>query len=165
MTRELLLLRHAKSSWENPLLADIDRPLNERGRRVAPAMGKHLAKLHLEPGMVVSSPALRAWQTALLLSSVFEKPVDIHLVDGLYDSSTEHWWQAIHQLPNEVERVMMIGHNPELHAFIGEISDFVVPKFPTCALALFEINASSWKDATRADFQLKELMIPKKLGL
>lgn len=165
MPRELLLMRHAKSSWENPLLDDLDRPLNKRGRRVAIAMGNHFRRLQMEPAAVVSSPALRAWQTALLLSSGFEKAVDIHIDDHLYDSSSEKWWKVIHGLPNEADRVILIGHNPELHLFIAEISDFIIPKIPTSAVAVFEVHAESWQTCERADFKLKELIIPKKLGL
>jgi len=165
MPRELLLMRHAKSSWENPLLSDTDRPLNKRGRRVSLAMGEHLSRLKMEPALVMSSPALRAWQTALLLSSVFEKAVDIHIEDSLYDSSSDKWQQAIKGLADEAHRVMMIGHNPELHVFISEVSDFIIPKFPTSAIAVFEVHAQSWQTCERADFKLKELIIPKKLGL
>lgn len=165
MPRELLLMRHAKSSWENPLWSDIDRPLNKRGRRVALSMGHHLSKLEIEPAVVISSPALRAWQTALLLSSVLDKAVDIHIEDSLFESSAGKWQKAVQSLPDEAERILMIGHNPEMHLFISGISDFIIPKFPTAAIAIFEVHASSWQTCERADFKLKELIIPKKLGL
>lgn len=165
MFRQLLLLRHAKSSWENPLLDDHDRPLNDRGRRVAAAMGKHLTQLQLEPELVVSSPALRAWQTALLLSSGFDKAVDIHLCDPLYHCDAAEWWNQIKALPDEHSRVLLVGHNPELHQFVAELSDFLIPKFPTCALALFEVESAHWQEVKRADIHLKEVIIPKKIGL
>lgn len=165
MIRQLLILRHAKSSWENPLLPDIDRPLNDRGRRVSHAMGKHLNKLGLEPCLVVSSPALRAWQTALLLSSIFDKPVDIHVNDLFYESSVEQWWSGIRALPDDHSRILLVGHNPEIHQIVSELSDFLIPKFPTCALALFNVHNESWAGVQRSDFQLKELMLPKKLGM
>lgn len=165
MLRQLLLVRHAKSSWENPLLDDRDRPLNDRGRRVSLGMGKHLNHLQLEPDLVISSPALRAWQTALLVSSAFEKSVDIHLNDALYGCNTNEWWKQVQLLPNEYSRILMVGHNPELHQFIAEISDFLIPKYPTCALALFDVESSQWQHVKRSDFHLKEVMLPKKMGL
>lgn len=165
MTRTLLLVRHAKSSWDNLLLADKDRPLNARGERVALQMGKYLVEHNLLPDLVYSSPALRAWQTTLRLTAAFPQAVDIHLQDHLYEAEASDWWSVLRALPDEASCVLLTGHNPAMHLLVSEMADFLVPKFPTCCIALVEVHAPHWADITRADLRVKELLIPKKLGL
>ena len=165
MTRTLLLVRHAKSSWDNLLLADKDRPLNARGERVSLAMGKYLTEHKLLPDLVYSSPALRAWQTTLRLTYAFPQPVDIHINDGLYEAESADWWATIRALPDEAQCVLLTGHNPALHLLLSELADFVIPKFPTCCVAVVEVSSPHWADMQRADVRVRELLLPKKLGL
>lgn len=164
MTRTLLLVRHAKSSWENLLLTDKERPLNARGERVSLQMGKYLRENGLLPDLVHSSPALRAWQTAVRLTAAFPHPVDIHIDDTLYEAEPVHWWQVLQNLPDDAQCVLLTGHNPALHLLVSEMADFLVPKFPTCCVAVVEVNCAHWSDINRADTRVKELLFPKKLG-
>lgn len=165
MTRTVLLVRHAKSSWENLLLADKDRPLNARGERVSLNMGKYLAEQKLLPDLVYSSPALRAWQTSLRLTAAFPHPVDIQINDALYEAEPSDWWATLRSLPDEAGCVLLTGHNPAMHLLVCELADFLVPKFPTCSIAVVEVNCLHWADVQRADVRVRELLIPKKLGL
>ncbi len=165
MTRTLLLVRHAKSSWDNLLLADKDRPLNARGERVSLHMGKYLAEQKLLPDLVYSSPALRAWQTTLRLTAAFPYPVDIHLNDSLYEAEVHDWMVALRSLPDEARCVLLTGHNPAMHLLVSEMAGFVVPKFPTCCVAVVEVNCRHWADMQRADVRVRELLVPKKMGL
>src|SRR5262245_20912697 len=142
--KALYLIRHAKSSWADPALADKDRPLNDRGRRDAPTMGERLAKRNVKPDLILSSPAVRALSTAEIIAKKLDyRRKDIVVSERLYAVEADDLLAVIHQLDDKVERVMLFGHNPELtelaHRFSGEITHM-----PTCAVAEFTFDGDSW---------------------
>jgi phosphohistidine phosphatase len=142
--KTLLLIRHAKSSWDDPALPDKDRPLNDRGRRDAPKMGKRLAKRGVKPDLILSSPALRALRTAEIIAKMLDyQRRDIVLNERLYAVEADDLLDVIHHLGGKLDRVMLFGHNPELselaHRLSGEITHM-----PTCAVAEFTFDAKSW---------------------
>jgi phosphohistidine phosphatase len=142
--KTLLLVRHAKSSRDDPSLADRDRPLAERGRADAPRMGKRLARRHLNPDLVLSSPALRALTTAQLIADeVGYKRKEIVVDDRLYASSADELLAVVRALDRKIDRAMLCGHNPELtdlaHRLSREITDL-----PTCAVAAFHFDTKAW---------------------
>lgn len=119
MTRELLLLRHAKSSWGDAARADFDRPLSKRGRHDAPRMGHWLHQQRLQPDYVVSSPARRARQTALrVCPELGLDPATIHWDSTLYDASVEALLAVLGGCPATARRVLLIGHNPGLEQLL-----------------------------------------------
>jgi phosphohistidine phosphatase len=142
--KTLFLIRHAKSSWDDPALSDEERPLNDRGRRDAPRMGERLAKRDVKPDLILSSPAVRALSTAEILAKKLDyRRKDIVVTERLYAVDADELLDVIHHLADRVERVMLFGHNPELtelaHRLSGEITHM-----PTCAVAEFTFDAKSW---------------------
>ena len=142
--KTLYLIRHAKSSWDDMALADEDRPLNSRGRRDAPKVGERLAKRRAKPDLILSSPATRAVMTAEIIAKELDyKRSNIVLDDRLYAVSADDLLDVIRQLDDKAERVMLIGHNPELTELAHRLSSKIT-HLPTCAVAEFTFDAKSW---------------------
>src|ERR1700730_12331609 len=113
--KTLFLIRHAKSSWDDPALSDKDRPLGDRGRRDAPRMGKRLAKRNVKPDLILSSPARRALTTAeIFAKKLNNKHKDIVVDQQLYAISVYDPLNIIHKHDNNLNRLKLFGHNPEL---------------------------------------------------
>ena len=144
--KTLYLVRHAKSSRDDPGLPDRERPLNDRGEDDAPKAGKWLARRGVKPELILSSPAVRALSTAQLIADeIGYERKDILADDRLYDSSAADLLAVIHGLEKKLDRVMLVGHNPEFtdlaHRLSAEIDDM-----PTCAVAEFRYDTKVWKD-------------------
>src|SRR5438045_5342969 len=148
--KALFLIRHAKSSWDDPALPDRDRPLADRGRRDAPKMGKRLAKRDMKPDLILSSPARRALKTAEIIAKKLDyKLKDIVVDDRLYAGAVHDLLNVIHKLGDKLERVMLFGHNPELTEFAHRLSSEIT-HMPTCAVAEFMFSAKSWSNIGKA---------------
>ena len=142
--KTLFLIRHAKSSWDDPALPDMDRPLNDRGRRDAPKMGERLAKRDVKPDLILSSPAMRALKTAEIIAKKLDyRRKDIVVDDRLYAVGADDLLDVIHKLDDKLERVMLFGHNPELTELAHRLSNKIT-HIPTCAVAEFTFDAKSW---------------------
>ena len=142
--KTLFLIRHAKSSRDDPALADKDRPLNDRGKRDAPKMGKRLAKRHVKPDLILSSPATRALKTAQIIAKKLDyKRKNILVNDRLYAVEANELLNVLRKLGDAVECAMLIGHNPELTALAHRLSS-KINRMPTCAVAEFAFDAKSW---------------------
>lgn len=143
--KTLLILRHAKSSWGHPEVPDHERPLNKRGKHDAPRMGDILRQEDLIPDIIMSSTAKRARETAerVIESSKFEGK--LLLIPEFYHGSYETTLELLRELPEEANRVMIVGHNPDLEEFIEELAD-VYEHLPTAALAMVEIPIQRWSE-------------------
>jgi phosphohistidine phosphatase len=142
--KTLFLVRHAKSSRDDPTIADRDRPLNERGLRDAPKIGERLAKRNVKPEVILSSPALRALTTAQLMAKKLDyKAKDIVVDDRAYASSPKVLLEIIHGLDDKLKCVMLFGHNPEMSALANRLS-LEITDMATCAVAEFEFDIRSW---------------------
>jgi phosphohistidine phosphatase len=144
--KSLFLVRHAKSSRDEPALPDKERPLNDRGRRDAPRMGERLAKHDVKPDLILSSPAARALATAEIIArKLGYKVKDIVIDERLYAAAPDDLLKVIHELGDKPKRVMLVGHNPELselaHGLSSKITDM-----PTCAVAEFAFDIKSWSN-------------------
>ena len=141
--KELLILRHAKSSWSNPGLADIDRPLNKRGKRDAPRMGAFLREQDLVPDLILCSPAVRAKKTAQAISeeSGYQGEIEIH--EDFYPGEPSAYIKVLVANPDQVERVMVVGHNPGLEEFLDELTGESA-RLPTSALAQITLPIHNW---------------------
>jgi len=166
--RELMLLRHSKSEWKNSELADIDRPLSDRGKKNASKMGRWLKENALIPDLILVSPAKRAQQTLRRVCSDFS--VNSITVDMLYLADLNTLLKVLSEAPS-AERIIIIGHNPGLEmlfAFLNhedsqyfESSDKVT-LFPTTSLAHF-ILPQSWHTLERGDGKLIQFIRPKDI--
>jgi phosphohistidine phosphatase len=163
-SRHLHLLRHAKSSWDDPSLADHDRPLAPRGWRAAELVGAHLRGRGLEVPLVLCSSARRALQTLELVAGAGEVDVE----DSLYSASAERLLARLREVPDGHEAVMLIGHNPamqELAAGLAPAGGLAAAerKFPTGALATLAFTGS-WRALDWGCAELVQFVRPRDLG-
>jgi phosphohistidine phosphatase len=167
----LCLLRHAKSSWKNPSLPDRDRPLASRGVKDAPLVGKAMAERGIDPEFVLCSSARRTRDTlALVLPELRVEPKVVY-EDSLYHASPETMLEMLHTIPAGTNRVMLVGHNPELQAFALDLigagpkhfRDRVMLKFPTGGLAVINFAAGLWASVTVNSGTLNLFLAPKDL--
>ena len=168
--RTLTLLRHAKSSWDDPSLADFDRPLAPRGQKAAPAMGIHMHELGLAPDLVLCSPAVRTRETArLALAELASSEPPMKLMPELYEASAETLLAQIHKVSRRHRHLLLIGHNPGLHDLVLGLlekrpSGDLATKMPTAALAVLECDITSWADLRWHSARLEHYQTPRRLG-
>lgn len=143
--KQLTVVRHAKSSWKYPDLADHDRPLNKRGERDAPTMGDRLAARGYRPELVISSSANRALSTAMAIADAVGYPPDeIVVEDRLYGIDVKRLIKLVRQVEDTVEKVMVFGHNPTMTQIIGHLSSESLDNLPTCGVAQFAFGFDTW---------------------
>jgi len=129
MSRELFILRHAKSDWGDSAVVDSARPLNRRGRKDAPRVGAWMREHYLYPGRVYCSTAVRARETLELIAQELElKPDSIEYRDDLYLASPSTLLALLREIPAEYNSVMLVGHNPGLQELIGIICETPLPR-------------------------------------
>jgi len=161
--KTLLLMRHAKSSWKQPDLPDNERPLTKRGVRASVHMGELLRAKGLLPQMILSSTAVRAEQTAKHLCKGIGCSDHVSSTDDLYLAEAETYINRLHHLSDELERVMIVGHNPGLESLLQLFSG-QIETLPTAAIAHLSFPVDSWKDL-HSDTQgtLVDLWKPKEI--
>ena len=150
--KTLLIVRHAKSSWDNADIGDIQRPLNDRGKRDAPAMAQRLIKTGINIDRFVSSPAKRALQTAEAFHHVFgDRAKDIRVVPDLYHASPATFREVVAGLDNNDQTVALFSHNPGITAFVNTLTNRRVDNMPTCSIFAVKSSADSWGDFLDSD--------------
>ena len=161
--KQLLICRHAKSSWKNPELADIARPLNKRGKRNALLMGERLASRAMIPEIILSSPAKRAGKTAVRLCrgmKVSRKQILIN--DAIYDTDSRGLLSIISKTDDRYYRLMLIGHNPEFTLLVNHLAQVEIYNVPTCGIVAFSLAVNNWQDVQQAQAELLFFDYPKK---
>lgn len=162
--KTLILVRHAKSSWSDSTLNDIQRPLNKRGNRDAPKMGEHLAEKGLVPEAIFSSPGLRALTTARLISvKIGVKPSDIKVKDDIYTFNAEQLFSVVKSIKDSYNRIMIVGHNPAITDLTNYLCGSDIDNIPTCGVAVIKLSVDSWKKAVKKKAKLSRFDYPKKL--
>ena len=147
MSRELFILRHAKSDWDSSAKTDSERPLNKRGRKDAPRIGAWMREHYLYPGWVLCSTAVRARETlnALFLGQGIQFSQDLYLAD------LRTLLKVLHEIPPEQNSVMLVGHNPGLDDLVNFLSNMPIPLtdtgklMTTACLAEFKLP-DNWDD-------------------
>lgn len=164
MMKTLVLIRHAKSSWAEPLQADFDRPLNDRGREDAPRMGERLKRLGVMPDLIVSSTAKRAVQTAKRIAQgIGYNAEKIQWVERLYHASPATMESVVAGLGDDVENVFLVSHNNGLTHYANSLSpQFSTDNMPTCAAVGCRAEIGSWSDFPAADKTVFLYEYPKK---
>lgn len=161
--KNLLLIRHGKSSWRDTALSDFERPLNKRGKRDAPVMGVRLLELGLRPELIVSSPAKRALKTAKLIAATLEYPKKrIEVLGALYQADVAALLAIVAGLDAAYSRVLLVGHNPELTALAHHLSGAVLENVPTCGLVSVEFAVDTWPACTTTQGRLARFERPPK---
>ncbi|MCR4269116.1 histidine phosphatase family protein [Nitratireductor sp. ZSWI3] len=168
--KELILLRHAKSSWDDPALGDFERPLAPRGRRAAPLMGREIARRGWQPDRVLVSAARRARQTWRLVAGELGLESEAAAYDeALYMASADRLLAAVRKTPEAAARLLLVGHNPGLEALAAGLAgpgsdeaalDGMGRKFPTAALAHFTFDGA-WADLGFGGACLSHFLKPK----
>jgi phosphohistidine phosphatase len=167
---QLLLLRHAKSSWDEPAIADRDRPLNRRGERAAAAVGRAMSELGLIPGLILASPARRTMQTLAGLAP-FPGAVRIETPEELYLADAARLLAMLRDLPEREARVLVIGHNPGLHELAVTLvgnnrptadAERLAQRFPTAALAEFAMGGR-WQELGPSGGRLVRFLLASDL--
>lgn len=143
--KTLLLMRHAKSSWKNPDLSDRERPLNATGKKEAPMMGELILEKELLPQVILASSAERTRQTAKMLAEQCNFKGEVKYLNSLYMAEPQQCLEAVKALPDDLERVMLIGHNPGLEGLLQILSKRV-ESLPTGALAHLVLPIRSWQE-------------------
>jgi phosphohistidine phosphatase len=169
----LSLLRHAKSSWADPELDDHDRPLAKRGAKAMPGLAKFMRQEKLRPGLVLCSDALRTRATlALLVAEIGGPPPRIVYDEALYLAAPDTIRARIAELAGDERHVLVVGHNPGLHALALELVGegdrktlaLLAREFPTGALAVLSFSVATWPDVTSASGHLEQFTTPRQLG-
>lgn len=145
--KTVLLIRHAKSSWDNFTLSDFERTLNDRGKRNAPEMGKRLRKRKIMIDAFLSSPAERAKKTAELFAKELDYPKKaIIYLPELYHATPEVFTKVIAEAPDGAEVIAIFSHNPGITAFASMLTDHQIDNMPTSGVFAVESDANDWSD-------------------
>jgi len=161
-SRQLLLMRHAKSSWNNANISDHDRPLAPRGLRAAPEMGEWLLANNLVPDRILSSTACRANETARLVAEAIDSDIPLENYGGLYHASPESLMTICSQVNAEVHRLLIVAHNPGLFELVNRYTDHETP-FPTAAIACLEATCVNWNEFFKRQPTLRFVVTPKEI--
>ncbi|RYY86525.1 MAG: histidine phosphatase family protein [Chitinophagaceae bacterium] len=160
--KTLLLVRHAKSSWDDITMKDFDRPLNERGKKDAPEMAERVKEHGIKITHFVASPAKRAKRTARFFAEAFGfAKEDIKLVDALYDPSVQAFVDAVAALPDEQDTVAIFSHNPTITEYVNSLTNVRVDDMPTCGVFAVGMDEKSWSAFASADKQFLFFDYPK----
>ena len=149
--KELLLVRHAKSSWDDPSLDDHDRTLNERGLRNAPDIGKRLHRLDICPDVWISSTALRAITTAEIIAKQIGFSHDqIQRIKDLYHATATELQEFISGLDDQFGSAVLFGHNPGMTSLVANLYGLLIDNVPTCGVVHLQFREANWKDVSSA---------------
>ena len=163
--KELFLVRHAKSSWDDPTISDHDRPLNERGYRNAPEMGRRLSDRRVSPDALISSTALRARTTAEIMADLINYPKDRIVLDrALYHASATELQEYIGGLDDAHFSVMLFGHNPGMTSLVSHLFGLPIDNLPTCGVVHLQFAENSWVNASREMPIQATIDFPKNLS-
>lgn len=161
--KTLLIVRHGKSSWDDPSLSDRERPLKERGVNDAGKMASLLAEDKIIPDLVISSPALRARQTAEIFCEVFQYPAEkIQIEDDLYFSGVDAILQVVTNIDNRYDTVMIAGHNPDFTDLANKFLSQSLYNLPTAGVVVLIFDTDNWENISRKILERDICLIPKK---
>ena len=168
MGKTLYLLRHAKSSWEDPTLPDHDRPLAPRGRRAATLIAEHLRRQRSTPRLVLCSSSERTRETLKRISAGLRGGVEVRIEERLYTASVRDLLQRLHEVDARVASVMLIGHYPALQELALSLARTGVDlrrlrdKFPTAGLATLAFRGA-WDELAPGAAELVAFVTPREL--
>ena len=167
---QLLLLRHAKSSWSDPGLPDADRPLAPRGERAADRMRDYIAAEGLEPQLVLCSSALRARQTLARVLPALGPELQVHIEAALYTFETDVLLDRLGRISSYVISVLLVGHNPAMQDLVARVADRgdalpdVLRKYPTAGLAEITFGDGTWDSLAKRPGELVRFIRPRDLA-
>lgn len=162
MMKSILLVRHAKSSWDDLTLPDKERPLNERGKRDAPEIAGRLLNRKVKIDAFVSSPAKRALKTAkIFLEKYNADKKNLYIKEDLYPASVSAFYKVIETLDDKWDQVALFSHNPGITEFANRLGVARIDEMPTCSVFAVHSNAKTWKDFQNASCEFWFFEYPK----
>ena len=160
--KQLLIMRHAKSSWKEPDIPDHERPLKKRGLKDAATMGKVLKNKEIVLDKIISSNAVRAADTAAIVAEKCGYKKDIDFTDKLYMAECQAILDLIQSQPDKLKTILVVGHNPGMEALVQLFSK-KIESLPTSAIAFFQADIKKWKDFDKkSDIKLKKVWYAKE---
>ena len=160
--KTLFLLRHAKSSWNDPNLQDFDRPLNARGRKAAELIATYIKKQKVFPDLVISSPAVRARETIEIIVKAVKLPAELRFDQRIYEASALALIEVISQIEEDKSKVLLVGHNPGMENLLEMLTSEVV-QMATGTLAKIDLKTARWSKALEGQGKLDWQVKPKEL--
>ena len=143
--KTLTIVRHAKSSWKDTSLRDRERPLNKRGKRDAPEMGRRIQEAGIRPSLILSSPAVRAWKTAKAIADAINYPREfLQKEEFLYLASVDRILDVIVAQDNNFNNILIVGHNPGFTDFANFLAPGLTHNLPTAGVVSVEIDQDDW---------------------
>lgn len=162
--KQLTIVRHAKSSWDMPQLEDFYRPLNPRGVTNALAMGAELQKRGVFPDLILTSPAVRAFNTAIIISRKLDFPLQrIQSNERIYEASEHTLLQVLAQVDDTIGHVMLFGHNPSLTNLINRLQPQRLDNLPTCGVYALDLPIDRWSEVQGAKATVRFTIFAKQL--
>jgi len=150
--KQVLLIRHAKSSWDDPSQNDFDRPLNKRGNKDAPIMAERLADKKIKIDAFLSSPAKRAISTCTYFAKAFDiKKKEIIEVEELYNPQIESFYKVISEVDNSHDTIALFSHNPAITEFVNELTSVHIDDMPTCSIFAVKADIKNWDEFTERE--------------
>lgn len=160
--KTVLLLRHAKSSWDHPDLSDFERPLNARGLKAAPLMGEYMRSRSIQPDLILCSPAERASQTAAHVLGAARLHLEARFDRRIYEADAPRLLRIISEVEDAARTVLIIGHNPGLSDLLERLTN-ETRHLPTAALASIALDIGRWIEVRELSGQLEWLVTPRDL--
>jgi len=161
--KTIILVRHAKSSWKNMMLADHDRPLNPRGKQNAPEMGRRLKSRNILPELLLASTAKRAKSTAKMIAKEIGYMDKVMKSKSLFHAGTSEIIKIIQSLDNRFSVVMLFGHNPGFTSCANALTPSMIENIPTCGVVSIEFDIQTWKEIKPGSGNLQFFDYPKKI--
>lgn len=167
----LTVIRHAKSSWDDSMVEDFDRPLNKRGRSAAERIGRELKNRRFRFDLVLASPAKRVRETLEGIEEGYGEPLTVQFEPAIYNASKRSLFELVRRIPESVHAPMLVGHNQGLERLILALAtddpcglrDRVEAKFPTAAVALIQLSEGRWAEVREGSGEIRELILPREL--
>jgi len=157
------LIRHGKSSWDHPDLSDMDRPLKKRGIKDGTLMGQIISKAGIKPDLLISSPANRAYSTAMIIAREIGYPEEAIVKDQeIYFNGAESILEVIRKTNNSLNTIIVFGHNPDFTSLANKFSEEYINNLPTTGVAGVEFNIDDWKQASSTNGKLILLDFPSR---
>jgi phosphohistidine phosphatase len=161
--KQLILIRHAKSSLKHVGMDDFDRPLNPRGERDAPSMGERLSRAGAAPDVIVSSAARRAADTARMIAEQLGRdPAELVLDSDLYLAAPPELLEAVRRLEPRIEHAALVAHNPGITDFVNALAGTYIDNVPTCGVARLRLDIEEWRNADAGCAELLDFDYPKR---
>ena len=162
--KSVYIIRHAKSSWEEPDLPDVVRPLNKRGLDAAATIGKYLARLHAKPDLIISSPATRAYHTAVVVAQTLGYRLkQISVQPAVYFEGEQGVLNLLREQEDVYDEIFIFGHEPTCSDIVHTLCHDIIPKFSTAGMCKINLDIDSWKDIYSARGKKEFFVAPKMI--